>query len=167
MEPVILNETYSGNETVENHTSTFTCVADGFPAPNIVWLLNGFFIPPSSRHMFMKDTVASSYRDHILTAVRSMLTVSRLRLRDSGEYTCRVDPSNIDRGRSDFSSILDLYVEPGNLLQHGMSQRPFLLLCSLQHLLIIARGCHAKMEVNALTRLKATYAHATPQSGKG
>lgn len=118
VEPELLNETYSGNETTENQTTSFTCVADGIPPPNIIWLHNGSFIFATSRHVILKETVMSTHRDHIPTAVQSTLTVSRLRLRESGDYTCRVDPFNIDRGRSDFSSILNLYVEPGRPLHN-------------------------------------------------
>lgn len=115
MEPVLRNETYSGNRTEENQISMFTCVADGIPAPTIVWLHNGSFISQTDRQMIVIETVPSSYRNNVPSAVRSTLTVSRLRSRDSGEYICRVDPFNIDRGRSDFSSILDLSVAPGNM----------------------------------------------------
>ena len=115
VEPMLLNETYSGNETTEKHSAMFTCVTDGIPLPNIIWLHNGSFIFPTSRHVISDPiTVASTYREHVPTAVRSTLTVSELRLRDSGDYICRVDPFNIDGGRSDFSNILDLHVQPGN-----------------------------------------------------
>lgn len=119
MEPqLLLNETSSGNDIIfENQIVTFTCVADGFPPPNIVWLHNGtyiFILPPPSRRSLSLDTVNSAYRAHVPTAVNSTLTVSELRLRDIGEYICRVDPFNIDRGSPVFSDVFELQVEPGN-----------------------------------------------------
>ena len=115
MEPELLNASYSGNETVENQTATFTCVADGYPQPNIIWLHNDSFILPQLllRHDVLLSAVSSANRPYIPEAISSVLTVSRLRLRDSGEYLCRVDPSNIDRGKPVFSETFDMTVKPG------------------------------------------------------
>lgn len=115
VEPELLNASYSGNETVENQTASFTCVADGYPQPNIIWLHNDSFILENimPRHEVSLSPVSSTNRAHIPKAISSTLTVSRLRLRDSGEYLCRVDPSNLDRGRSTFSETFDMTVFPG------------------------------------------------------
>ncbi len=114
VEPDILNATYSGNETTEGQTTTFTCVANGFPPPEIVWLLNTslIVIVLSPRHSVSVDEVSSSNRDYI-PAVRSKLAVAMVRLRDTGDYTCRV---GLDRGRPDFSDVLDLLVESGTYI---------------------------------------------------
>ena len=117
VEPELLDTSYGTNETVENDTVSFSCVADGYPLPNIIWLHNNSFIPVavSPRHAVSVSTVASSNRPHIPEATNSTLTVSRLRLRDTGEYLCRVDPSNRDRGRSDISGPFEMTVSPGIL----------------------------------------------------
>jgi hypothetical protein len=175
VEPVLLNETYSGNETTENQTATFMCVADGIPLPNIVWLHNGHFIFPTPRHMILEVPVASTYRQHVPTAIRSVLTVFQLRLRESGDYTCRVDPFDVDRGQSDFSSILDLYVEPGTKLSLSLitmiaviaQSMLSVFLLSVQHLLTIARTNRVGMAASVPIRLKVTYVCVIPCIGEG
>lgn len=115
VEPELLNTSPGTNETVENGTVSFSCEADGYPLPNIIWLHNNSFIPVavSTRHAVSVSTVPSSNRPHVPEATNSTLTVSRLRLRDTGQYLCRVDPSNRDRGRTDISEPFEMTVFPG------------------------------------------------------
>lgn len=108
-----MSEFHSTNEIAEHETMMFTCVANGFPTPNIVWLHNFSFVFPTSRRQITTDTVESTNHDNVPLAVRSTLTVSQLKLRDSGVYMCRVDPSDIFGGSSDFSNAMNLYIDPG------------------------------------------------------
>ena len=111
-EPKLLSDFYSGNETTEGETATFTCEASGFPVPNIVWLHNLSYIIQTSRHWAIPYIAVSiDVNDPIL--VGSTLLVHSLRLRDSGEYMCRVDPYDILGGKSDFSNTMHLQVEAG------------------------------------------------------
>ena len=101
------------NETlVEGGEAVFSCFADGFPLPTIVWLHNNTFVPGFRRQLSLSNPTPSPELDYI-DAVNSTLRVPGLRLRDAGEYVCRVDPANIDRGRSDRSLEIDLTVLPG------------------------------------------------------
>lgn len=115
MEPELLDISYSGNETTERQTATFTCVADGYPDPNIVWLHNDTLIITrlNTRREVIVSKVSSTNRPHLPMAVKSTLIVTLLRPRDAGEYLCRVDPRNLDRGRSIISEVLDMTVFPG------------------------------------------------------
>ena len=109
----MLNESYSGNETIEDSLATFTCIADGFPLPRIVWLHNDSLVLPSSRHIVSTTVIDSTHRSYVTEAQNSTLIVAGVRPRDAGNYLCRVDPINIDRGTSVSSSVYELNVVPG------------------------------------------------------
>lgn len=116
VEPTLLNETVHFNESLmEGQTAVFSCIADGYPLPSIVWLHNSTFVAASDatrRRVVLSDPTPSPRRDY-LDAHSSTLQVSGLRLRDAGQYRCRVDTANINSGTSDISPILDLTVLPG------------------------------------------------------
>ena len=117
VEPELLIMTHNGNETTENEDATFSCLADGSPPPVIHWIHNRTSITTLSlgpRQRITVDTVNSSSHEHIPTAVKSVLTVQNLSVRDSGDYSCRVDPADIELGGNSLTSeILSLYVKPG------------------------------------------------------
>ena len=119
VEPVLLDSTQSVNETSENRTATFSCIAAGYPEPDVVWLRNGSlaYIPGiSSRESVMINSNITSplnNRSDITIAVNSTLVVRNLLLKDSGDYSCRVDPAVLDKGRAYPSPSLTLHVQPG------------------------------------------------------
>lgn len=92
-----------GNITQEEGDSfSINCTADGLPLPHIVWLLNGTLIDTDLRQRFSIEThINESSRAHVPYAITSLLTVSNLRLRDSGDYLCRADPPLV--GQSDLA----------------------------------------------------------------
>ena len=113
VEPKLL-DTASSNE---NETATFRCEAEGYPRPNIVWLHdNTVILQDTPRHTVTVSSIPSTDRSYIPEAVSSTLTVSMLRLRDSGRYLCRVDPSNSDRGRPALSEAFDINVISGKYI---------------------------------------------------
>ena len=120
VEPTILNETVHFNEPLmEGQTATFTCVADGYPLSTVVWLHNSTFVTTGNatrRRIFLSDPTLSPRHDYI-NAHSSTLQVSGLRLRDTGQYRCRVDPAIIDKGTSSISPILDLTVLSGAIFE--------------------------------------------------
>ena len=162
VEPILLNESYSGNETVENSTAIFICIADGFPLPNIVWLHNETFILTSSRRIISTTMVEASFRPHISEALNSTLTVTGVRLRDAGEYFCRVDPSNIDRGTPFFSSIFELNVVPGgSKIADDLRNLVYFIPLPPQNLLITALPHPVEIEEYAPIKPLATSARVT------
>ena len=116
VEPELTDMDYSGNTTKEKNTIYFWCVAVGVPPPRIVWLHNESLIllntPQllSRRHSVMKTTMPSTDG---LMAVNSTLKVTNVRLSDAGEYLCRVDPANINKGRPDIPEPFEVIVYPG------------------------------------------------------
>ena len=114
----MLFETVHFNDSLmENEVATFTCAADGYPLPNIVWLHNGTFVATSDttrRRATLTSPFPSPERDY-LYAYNSTLQVYGLRQRDAGEYRCKVEPANVTLGMSILSSSLDLTVLPGKI----------------------------------------------------
>ncbi len=106
---------YSGNETEETRSMSFWCFADGEPIPTIVWLHNEslILVDTSTRHQEETERITSSNRGHIPKGINSTLMVKGVRLRDAGEYLCRVDPANIDKGRQDVPDPFVVVVYPG------------------------------------------------------
>ena len=78
----------------EGQSTSFSCTADGFPPPIIVWLHNGTLVNTNFQRRFSTnvDLVDSNHRSHVPQAAMSTLLVRDLHLRDSGEYICRADP---------------------------------------------------------------------------
>lgn len=62
--------------------------------------------------MVLSDPTPSFRHDYI-DSYNSTLLVPGLRLKDVGQYRCRVDPVVIGRGTPDISTDLDLAVLPG------------------------------------------------------
>ena len=119
VEPHLIDMDYSGNETFEKTSMSFWCLADGEPSPRIIWIHNDslILVDTSPRHHVDITIVNSTNRPHLPTAYNSSLTVRNLRLRDAGFYLCRVDPSNIDKGRADIlEDPFEVVVFPGDSL---------------------------------------------------
>ena len=100
---------------MENEVATFTCVADGYPLPNIVWLHNGSFITTSdtTRHRLNLTRLFPSPGREYLHAYNSTLQVYNLQQRDAGQYKCKVEPADVALAVPILSSSLDLTVIPG------------------------------------------------------
>ena len=116
MEPRLIAWNYSDNEAFEKTSMSFWCLADGEPSPRIIWIHNDslILVDTSPRHQVDITIVNSTDRPHLSTAYNSSLTVGNLRLRDAGSYRCRVDPSNIDKGRADIlEDPFEVVVFPG------------------------------------------------------
>ena len=114
VEPSLL-EVHFNESLMENEVATFTCIADGHPLPNIVWLHNGSFITTSDttrQRVSLTRLFPSPGRDY-LYAYNSTLQVYNLQLRDAGQYRCRVEPAGVVLGVLILSSSLDLTVIPG------------------------------------------------------
>ncbi len=121
MEPQLLAMEYSGNKTEEKSSMSFWCFADGKPVPMIVWLHNKSLIlaDMSPRHQVTTVVLPSPARPHTITAINSTLTVSGVRLRDAGEYLCRVDPANIEKARQDVPEPFVVVVYSGTKGKNG------------------------------------------------
>ncbi len=100
---------------------SFWCFADGKPVPMIVWLHNKSLIlaDMSPRHQVTTVVLPSPARPHTITAINSTLTVSGVRLRDAGEYLCRVDPANIEKARQDVPEPFVVVVYSGTKGKNG------------------------------------------------
>ena len=120
VEPILLEErVHFTGSLMEGDTASFSCAADGYPLPNIVWLHNNTFVTTSEatrRSVVLTPSVSSPRRGYI-SAYSSTLQVSGLRLRDAGQYRCRVDPVILDVGTSALSSPFDLTVLSGEKFQ--------------------------------------------------
>ena len=102
---------------MESEVANFTCGADGYPLPNIVWLHNGTFVATSDttrRRAALTDPFPSPERGY-LHAYISTLLVYNLRQRDAGQYRCKVEPANVASGLPILSASLDLTVLPGGI----------------------------------------------------
>ena len=78
-------------------TASFTCVADGVPLPNILWLHNERLIVPAFNHRItiMPEIINSTFRPSILTAHNSTLIIDDLLFRDAGDYTCIAELNSV------------------------------------------------------------------------
>ena len=124
VEPILLNATVHFNELREGQSAVFSCEVDGSPLPTIVWLHNNTFVTTSNttRRRIAVSDPAPSFRHSSIDAYSSTLQVSGLRLRDAGQYRCRVDPTTVSGGTSILSAPLELTVLPGEVLPHAIGK---------------------------------------------
>ena len=105
VEPFLIEESSSTEEAAEGDTASFTCIADGVPLPEILWLHNGSLIVPAlnRRLIVLLEVVNSTFRPGVLTAHNSTLIINDFRLRDAGEYSCTAQLDGNNEARVDIS----------------------------------------------------------------
>ena len=92
VEPLLQNTTGVDLNRVEEETVSFQCTADGFPAPDIIWIANGQLVVPSLSDRFTveRKEVEISFRPNTFARV-SQFNIRNLSPRDTGVYACRAD----------------------------------------------------------------------------
>ena len=72
-------------------TVSFTCTADGVPAPAIAWLRDNraLLVNLDNRLSVETRTTLPGLRPYITESRRSVLTISDLTVKDSGRYSCK------------------------------------------------------------------------------
>ena len=83
----------NGGTTFTNQsgdTVSFTCTADGVPAPTIAWLRdNRALLINLDNRLSVETTTLPGLRPYITESRRSVLTISDLTVKDSGRYSCK------------------------------------------------------------------------------
>ncbi len=79
---------------VEEDNVTFECMASAIPVPKIIWVANNHLVQATLNVRMQQDEEVFRgvyQRPDVPDAIRSRLTVTMLRERDSGDYVCRAD----------------------------------------------------------------------------
>ncbi len=82
--PNIVTTNLHNQTAMQGVTINYTCIAEGFPAPNISWIIHQ---NDASHQILDSDNfyVQTQYNEsHTI----SMLIMSRIRTNSTGEYTC-------------------------------------------------------------------------------
>ena len=94
VEPSVKNQGLNYRGVVKGRIS-LSCVADGIPLPDIVWLRDGCPLSSGIRSSRLKitETVVGGFRRHVPEAMQSDLTIHDSAVKDGGIYTCRATNS--------------------------------------------------------------------------
>ena len=89
--PTVMDQAINYRAIIQE-TISLTCIADGVPLPDIVWLKDGCPLSvhiSQSSQLNITESIVPGFRAHVPEAKQSILTIKDISGKNEGAYSCR------------------------------------------------------------------------------